>query len=102
MSLSTVADPEFPRRGGDPKMGVKPITFLNFSQKLHENERNWTQRGGMCHWRPLLDLSLSVCLSVCGQPTSELHYGATTCEACRVSLSVCPSVSLSVDNCPKD
>ena len=34
-----MADPGFPREGGaNPKRGHQPITWANFSRKLHENE----------------------------------------------------------------
>ena len=40
-----VADPGFPKRGRQPQGGRQPIIWPNFSQKLHENERNRTERG---------------------------------------------------------
>ena len=47
---SSVAGPEFPRReeaGRQPQRGGhQPIIWPNFTQNLHENERNWTQ--GAC------------------------------------------------------
>ena len=47
-----VADPGFPRRGRQaPRWGAN-LLFDQFFPKLHEHERNWTQRGA-CPWRPL-------------------------------------------------
>ena len=60
-----VADhPGFPDGGGrlPHRWGSQPIIWSNFSRKLHENERNWTQKGcmhldphrstnGICHIR---------------------------------------------------
>ena len=47
ISPTAVADPGFPRRGGANPRGGAPTYYLtNFSQKLHENEENLTQRGG--------------------------------------------------------
>ena len=38
-SYNAAADPEFPKgRGANPQTGVR--------QKLHENQRNWTERRG--------------------------------------------------------
>ena len=49
----TVADPGFSPGGAPtPKVGV--LTYF-FGQKLHENERIWTPRGGARPWRPPLD-----------------------------------------------
>ena len=42
----SVVDPGFPRRGRQLMvLGHKPIIWQDFWQKLHENERNWTERG---------------------------------------------------------
>ena len=42
-----VVDPEFLGRGRQaPKVGAPTYYLANFLQKLHENERNWTQ--GAC------------------------------------------------------
>ena len=43
----TGTDPKFPDRGGTPTPGfrAKPIIWQDFSQKLHENKRNWTGGG---------------------------------------------------------
>ena len=41
---------DFPGLGGrgglrqSPRLGCQPIIWPNFSEKLHKNERNWTQR----------------------------------------------------------
>ena len=38
---------DFPDRGLRPlSLGQKPNILQDFCQKLHENERNWTQREG--------------------------------------------------------
>ena len=40
------ADPGFPRRWTPtPELGTKSITWQDLCRKLHENERNWTERG---------------------------------------------------------
>ena len=39
----------FPRGG---RQLPKVLLFFNFCQKLHENERIWTPRGGARPWRP--------------------------------------------------
>ena len=45
ITLSTVADQGFPKRGRQPLyLGQKPIIWQDFCRKLHENERNWTER----------------------------------------------------------
>ena len=55
-----VADPGFPRRGGANPRGGAPTYYLtNFSQKLHENEENLTQRGGARPCAPPLDPPMS-------------------------------------------
>ena len=55
-SYNAVADPGFPRRGGaNPREGAPTYYLTNFSQKLHENEENFTQRGGRASLRPPLD-----------------------------------------------
>ena len=61
-----VADPGFPRRGGaNPRGGGRQHTILtNFSQKLHENEENLTQRGGRASLRPPLDPPMHSILTV--------------------------------------
>ena len=42
----TVADPESPRRGRQLlDLWEKNIIWQDFSRKLHENERNWTEGG---------------------------------------------------------
>ena len=39
-------DPEFPRRWTPtPELGTKSITWQDLCRKLHENERNWTEKG---------------------------------------------------------
>ena len=40
-------DPEFPRWAGRQPLvwGQKPIIWQDFCQKLHENERNWIEKG---------------------------------------------------------
>ena len=42
-----MANPGFPRpRGHQPmSLGQKPIIWQDFCWKLHENERNWTEKG---------------------------------------------------------
>ena len=40
----------FPRRAPTPGVGRQPIDWPNLCRKLHENERNWTKKGGA---RPL-------------------------------------------------
>ena len=41
-----MADPGFPRRRGQPlSLEQKPIILQDLYRKLHENERNWTERG---------------------------------------------------------
>ena len=40
---------DFPKGGREPsKGGAWTRNFAKFSQKLHEIERIWTQRGGAC------------------------------------------------------
>ena len=46
---STVADPGFPRREYANLLFDK--VFQNFSEKLHENEKNWLRGGGVHPWR---------------------------------------------------
>ena len=43
----SVADPGFPREVHQPQMGYQPIIWQIFRQKLHENERTWTEVGGI-------------------------------------------------------
>ena len=43
--MQTVADPGFPRGGANPRRRSQHITCHTFCLKLHENERNWTERG---------------------------------------------------------
>ena len=49
----SVADPGF-SPGGAPTP-KSAIIFQFYPQKLHENERIWTPRGGARPWRPPLD-----------------------------------------------
>ena len=62
LAVSPAAHPEFPRREGgpNPSDGGRNLLFIfpNFSQKLHENERNRTQRGNESLAPPPLDPSL--------------------------------------------
>ena len=47
---------DFPDGGAPTPEGGAPTYYLtNFSQKLHENEENLTQRGGRASLRPPLD-----------------------------------------------
>lgn len=40
---SAVVDPGFPRREAHlQRWGLQPISWQHFSQKLHENQRDWT------------------------------------------------------------
>ena len=49
----SVADPGFPRRKCQPpRWGRQPIIWSKISQKLHENERNWTHKGDLLHAPP--------------------------------------------------
>ena len=49
LRATSVADPGFPRRERQlPRWRSQPIIGPNFPQKLHENERNWTQVVGAC------------------------------------------------------
>ena len=42
-----MADPQFPKGRRQPvSLEQKPIIWQDFRRKLHENERNWTERGG--------------------------------------------------------
>ena len=43
-----VADPGFPEGGGYQPQSLwqTPIIWQDYCQKLHENERNWTEREG--------------------------------------------------------
>ena len=42
-----VADLGFPRGGTNPEMGAPTYFFGDFFRKLHEIEKNWTQKGCM-------------------------------------------------------
>ena len=39
--------------GAIPKLGVESYYLVNIFPKLHENVRNWNERGGARPWRPL-------------------------------------------------
>ena len=40
-----VVDPEFPREVANPYvLNITPISWQGFCRKLHESERNWTNR----------------------------------------------------------
>ena len=52
---STVADPGFPTKGAPTQWGDGSSYYLTkiLPKKLHENERNWTERGRVSlatHW----------------------------------------------------
>ena len=45
-SLSSVADPGFPRGGGANSRGAPTYDLVNFRRKLHENEEILARGGG--------------------------------------------------------
>ena len=78
--LSTaVADPGFSPGGGANSQNC--YYFSHFCQKLHENERIWTPRGGARPWRPPLDPPMHCYIWRC---FSVLDTSFTTCKYHRV------------------
>ena len=73
---------DFPDDGRQPPgWGHQPIILTNYSRKLHDNERNWTQKrgGGVRPWRSPSDPTM-MC-EVRGELTS-VHSGGGLGTSC--------------------